>query len=428
MPVLGSIKQTASAVTNFGINLVKYLFGRPSYSQSEDDSSIPKQQSTDILGMIYELMIKVRLEELENRSLKEISEKREEQLKNDRNDELVRAIRGIKIPKPVPTTERESAPTTPLFIPGRSKKPSATTEKSKTEKPSTTKVPKPGGGGKVGAAVGIVGVGVATMQSLKAKVSGRESAGTTDKSYDIMNIVKGDKNKSFLVQPGNLDVTTNQPYNKKLSEMTMGEVVELAERRGKFFNKSGAGKAAGKYQFMPATLATVASKTFGPNWKSELFSPDNQEKLMDSLILDNAALLKEAGLPVSDASLYMMHFLGSVKKVAQMLNGPDDVLMKQVLGPAGAQANPRIAEMTVGQYKDSLRVESPGKAAFTFEPINVGDLIEKSTKENISGKSELVEREKSINVNNNIIGFEEGSSGSTSESPIFNDRPAWQRK
>lgn len=428
MPVLGSIKQTASAMTNFGINLVKYLFGRPSDLQSQDNTSIPKQQSTDILGMIYELMVKVRLEQLESKSLKEISAKREEQLKNDRNNELIRAIRGIKIPKPVATIERQEAPTIPTFVPSKGKTPSATPEKTKIEKPTTTKVPKPGGGGKVGAAVGIVGVGVATMQSLKAKVSGRESAGTTDKSYDIMNIVKGDKDKSFLVQPGNLDVTTNRPYNKKLSEMTMGEVVELAERRGKFFNKSGAGKAAGKYQFMPGTLATLATQAFGPNWKSELFSPENQEKLMDGLILNNAEQLKRAGLPVSDASLYMMHFLGSVKKVAQILNGPDNVLMKEVLGPAGTQANPKIAEMTVGQYKDSLRVESPGKTAFTFETINIGDLIEKSTKENITGKSELVEREKSVNVNNNIIGFEEGSTGSTSETPVFNDRPAWQRK
>jgi murein DD-endopeptidase MepM/ murein hydrolase activator NlpD len=207
---------------------------------------------------------------------------------------------------------------------------------------------------------------MSNRENLKVKISGKESAGSTDASYNIMNKGSGEGN-SNMVTTGNKDVD-GKPYQKNLTEMTIGEVVALGGKRSSYFKKSGMGAAAGKYQFMPDTISSMAQKALGGDWQKEPFSAQNQEKMMDSLIDYEAAQLKSAGVPVTDAGLYLVHFLGNGQAAAKILNAKDDEKMSNLLSSAAQNANPRIASMTVGQYKDSLK---SGKSGFDFKEIDI---------------------------------------------------------
>jgi hypothetical protein len=394
--------------------------------EKEDNSP-----NIELLGGIYRLVLRsieheMREDEEEHQRIKD-SEKDED----GRNKEIIKALTGRtkkSFKREIAGTKPETAPQTNFTLSKPPTVPAATTT------PVTT-----GAGAAVGAAATAVAVGAGTILGslsleLKAKISGRESAGMTEKSYNIMNIAPGEKSNSYEVVKGNKDIDGN-PYEKNLTDMNIGEVIQLAETRGKKFNKRGAGKAAGKYQFMPGTLADMAKLTFGTNWQSVQYSPENQEKLMDTFTMSNVEKLQKAGLPVSDASLYIMHFTGSTKKTAMILDdNNNDMKMSNVLGEAGTKANPRIAEMTVGQYKQSLKTEVVKKGqivkpSFNFEPLNIktGDVINESSKRNYAAKEELKKKSTGTVTNNTTIN-ESQSSGNSESNVSPDDRPIILKK
>jgi hypothetical protein len=374
----------------------------------------------------------MREDEEEHQRIKD-SEKDED----DRNKEIIKALTGRKKQYQYNMGAngktggiKDAASNRDLTLP---KPPTSSAPTTATVTPVTT------GGGAVGAAATAVAVGAGTILgslslSLKAKISSRESAGMTEKSYNIMNIAPGEKSNSYEVVKGNKDIDGN-PYEKNLTDMNIGEVIQLAETRGKKFNKKGAGKAAGKYQFMPGTLADMAKLTFGTNWQSVQYSPENQEKLMDTFTMSNVEKLQKAGLPVSDASLYIMHFTGSTKKTAMILDdNNNDMKMSNVLGEAGTKANPKIAEMTVGQYKQNLKTEVVKKGqvvkpSFNFEPLNIktGDVINESSKRNDAAKEELKKKSNKTTTNNTTIN-ENQSSGNSESNVSVDDRPIILKK
>lgn len=190
-----------------------------------------------------------------------------------------------------------------------------------------------------------------SRQALKEKIGGAET-GNGDAAYNTMNLGTGES-KSNVITAGNKDVK-NKPYKKNLTDMTIGEVIDLANKRSSHFKKSGMGAAAGKYQFMPVALEDRGPKALGANWKKEKFTPENQEKLMDSLIDKNAKSLENAGVPVSAAGLYLVHLLGNGQAAARVLKADDNAKMSDLIGAAASNANPRIAALTVGDYKGQL--------------------------------------------------------------------------
>ena len=234
------------------------------------------------------------------------------------------------------------------------------------------------------AIVGAVGAGTVGA-SIAASMSKKESAGNKPDSYFLANFVsdnKKDPNDKFdksgdkvtlgsnKIVKGNIDITTGQPFTKSLTEMSMAEVIELAQRRSKFFDKSGAGAAMGKYQFMPLTLAEQAKKLFGPWALYQPFSEENQELLQQSLMRGNAKALMNTKLSITDANLYLMHFFGNTRQAGRVINGKDSDSMGDILGPAGSRANPSIAKMNVGQYKKYLA------NTFNMKEITYQQLIE----------------------------------------------------
>lgn len=245
-------------------------------------------------------------------------------------------------PTPTPTTTPTAPPTPTAAVP----KPTVT--------PAPTATPLPSVPVGVQTAVKIAaGTGLAAAATtVKAKIAGKESAGSTAQSYNIMNIGTGEK------------AGRDNVFN--LTEMTIPQVLQLAEERGAKFNKSGMGKAAGKYQFMPATLKMYAEKVFGKKWTETKYTADNQELLMDSLIADNAKTLQKNGVPVSDLTLYAMHFTGSVEQSRKIATASPETPMTEILSKAAQNANPSIAKKTVGQYREWLK-----SGSFTFQEISI---------------------------------------------------------
>jgi hypothetical protein len=214
-------------------------------------------------------------------------------------------------------------------------------------------------GAAAGAATAGAGVGFVAGKSIKEKIGGSESGGT----YNIMNITNLDKNNSAVVKKGNIGLD-GKPYTKNLTDMTIGEVLDLADSRDKLVKQNGAGKAAGKYGFMPGTISDMAKKIYGDKWRDQIFNEETQEALMDTLVQVEASNLIKMGIPVTDATLYMSHFVGP-GRVSQLYNANDNDKMSDILGQSASNANKVIAKMTVGEYKNHLR-----KRGFDFQPID----------------------------------------------------------
>ncbi len=74
--------------------------------------------------------------------------------------------------------------------------------------------------------------------------------------------------------------------------------------------------ASGRYQFIEDTFKSIYKRVYGGDadaaWNSQRrFDVQVQERLMDRLLADNAAVLQRQGVPVNDGNLYVMHVLGS---------------------------------------------------------------------------------------------------------------------
>jgi murein DD-endopeptidase MepM/ murein hydrolase activator NlpD len=178
-----------------------------------------------------------------------------------------------------------------------------------------------------------------------------------------MNAVAGEyKNKTYDIKAGGASYAGGT-YGKSLTNMTIGEVIELAnDRKSKL---GGGGAAAGKYQFMPATLKDQAQQVFGKEWASTKFSPENQDKLAKNLLDYEVKQLKSRGIEPSEAAIYMVHFLGNGGAAKMVLDeSNNDKRMGDLFPRLNSSNNDTIAKMTVAQYKDSL-----DKKGFSFGPM-----------------------------------------------------------
>ena len=272
-----------------------------------------------------------------------------------RHQELINIIKNNKIKEKTKTDKKIKKSATKE---GEATTPSQTTTLSNTPTnaitPKTTSLTTRGIAVGAGVAAAAVGVGVLS------KVGASESQG----NYNVMNAVAGEyKNKTNEIKAGNASYTGEGSYSKNLTDMTIGEVIQLGnDRKSKF---GGGGAAAGKYQFMPVTLQEQAQKVFGKDWANTKFSPENQEKLQNNLLEYQKKQLTSRGVEPSEAAIYMVHFLGN-GGAAKMVLDPsnDDKKMGELFSRLNNSNNDTIAKMTVAQYKDSL-----AKKGFGFGPM-----------------------------------------------------------
>ena len=100
-----------------------------------------------------------------------------------------------------------------------------------------------------------------------------------------------------------------------------------------------------------------------------IFDEKTQEEINESFVINNGEKLKKAGLPVTDANLYMMHFFGNTTQTGMVLSANDNDSMKPILDywhnqgkqkAIPSKENALIASMTVGEYKKYLRKNNLG--------------------------------------------------------------------
>ena len=272
------------------------------------------------------------------------------------------------------------------------KKPTAQKEVSKPTTP-TKAVPT---AVKVATGAAAGGATLFGIDALAAKITKNEGGGNPNQA----NIVKGTSRKEADIVKGNIDVTTGKAFDKSLEQMTLGEAVDLGNRRSKHYNAKGAGAAMGKYGFMPIAIEDRGLALYGKDWRSVPFDSKTQDELNKSLIVNNLQKLQKAGIPPSERNLYLMHFFGNTKQTSAFLQAPDDSKMKPILDMYnnGSTANPDVAKLTVGEYKSrflakfdstTVNLEKPeNKAVPTTAPKK--EIPEKIKSDKESGKTTVL--------------------------------------
>lgn len=139
--------------------------------------------------------------------------------------------------------------------------------------------------------------------------------------------------------------------------------VRRAESGGKATAKNPLSSAYGPYQFTRGTWAENVRELQsqgGAEWAKGLSEAQMQAMRADPAAAEevfrhfrqkNAATLANAGLPVTEGTEYLAHFLGAGGAVTLLSADPNakaaDVLAKAI--PGFSEANPTMADMTVGE-------------------------------------------------------------------------------
>jgi murein DD-endopeptidase MepM/ murein hydrolase activator NlpD len=329
------------------------------YATVEEGKIKRLTKGDSVTDVAVKLSSLVQLSYEKKKLARELAKNFEKEMFNEdkrRHEELISAVTGVKKEE-----EQKS------IIQNRIKKSLSEVKeffKEKFSKVSMPKIPLPSGTAAVAKTAVKVAGGVAVASvgtDVLAKIGGAESKG----DYNVMNAVAGEyKNKTNEIKVGNASYTGEGSYSKNLTDMTIGEVIQLGNDRQKKFGKGGA--AAGKYQFIPTTLQDQAQQVFGKDWANTKFSPENQDKLAKNLLEYEVKQLTSRGIEPSEAAIYMVHFLGN-GGAAKLILDPsnDDKLMGKLFpGQLNSSNNDTISKMTVAQYKDFL-----DKKGFSFGPM-----------------------------------------------------------
>ena len=161
-----------------------------------------------------------------------------------------------------------------------------------------------------------------------------------------------------LVPPGS-GVTTNALVNSSHEAATAAQDPLLSaffantrrsESGGNDSAKNPNSSATGRYQFLEGTWSDLAQRHpelgLTPDGRTD---PAQQEAAMRVFTQENAGTLKGSGVPVNPGTLYAAHFLGA-GGAAKVLAGDPNSPVSAYVDPAVVQANPQLANMTVGQF------------------------------------------------------------------------------
>ena len=167
---------------------------------------------------------------------------------------------------------------------------------------------------------------------LRSTIAGRESGGA---GYDAIY--------GHSELGGDASITAAHG-EKSLSQLPISEVMKIQQERA----ASNRG-AAGKYQFMPKTL--VGLLTAAGLSPTDPFNAENQEKLYDVFVKQNADYLKDHGVEPNDANLSLAHAVGA-KGAILLLTADKNKNALDVLGiksKAGRETNQHL-DKPISQY------------------------------------------------------------------------------
>ncbi len=115
----------------------------------------------------------------------------------------------------------------------------------------------------------------------------------------------------------------------------------MQESGGRDNAKAGTSSATGRYQFIDSTWAAVRKAHPELNLTADgRTNRDQSERAIRAFTADNAQALRAAGLPVSEASLYMAHFMGTGGAIRMLKADPNG--NAAALFPESARANSTI--------------------------------------------------------------------------------------
>jgi len=350
--------------------------------------------------------------------------------------------------------------------------PTARPEAPSVPPASAQRIPQTAQSGRVGSVV---------IGSLAITIAERVAAAESIGNYNISNkpapkVITDASNRTGFARPpfnqntdhiiikGNVDVTKSSPNNivyftKNLTEMTIIEVCELAERRSVYYRGAGAGAAVGKYQFMghggvppkspyKSVLEGYAKSVFGFGWENIIYDEQVQEILQQSLLQDNARYIVNSNQPLTDISLYLSHFLGygGGKKLIDIMGNGEirganpNQLMGDYMSEVAKKANSYVADSTLAQYLNNLKKKGFNGKNFTLEELKKGVILPKpipvpqkvsylnhdtAIDEIESGGFELFAMQRNLNNLNetNTVVSSNGNLELKNREMIYNDRP-----
>lgn len=124
-----------------------------------------------------------------------------------------------------------------------------------------------------------------------------------------------------------------------------------SESGGNDSAKNPNSSATGRYQFLDSTWQGLAQQYpelgLTPDGRND---PAQQEKAMKAFTMDNARQLQGSGIPVNPGTLYAAHFLGA-GGASKVLSADPNTPVASLVGPEVVQANPQLANMTVGEFQ-----------------------------------------------------------------------------
>lgn len=154
-----------------------------------------------------------------------------------------------------------------------------------------------------------------------------------------------------------------QPPAVRMGPGTYSNVVASGESGGRYDipNAKGSG-AYGKYQFMPATWADVATKNpnLGLPFNMRQATPEQQEAAFNTFTASNAADLQKAGVQPTPENLYYAHRFG-VEGAKRFIMAPPETPIPQLF-PDWVAQNPDL-NTTVGQFRLAQQGRFNGVAA-----------------------------------------------------------------
>ncbi|BEV44763.1 transglycosylase SLT domain-containing protein [Afipia carboxidovorans] len=130
------------------------------------------------------------------------------------------------------------------------------------------------------------------------------------------------------------------------------DAVKTAESGGNPNARSTTSSATGLYQFTTPTWNDLMRNRPDLGLTSDgRLDPQQQERAMRAFTDQNSGILTGAGIDASPANLYAAHFLGA-GGAKSVLGKPDGTPMVIAAGPEVVKANPFLANMTVGDFKN----------------------------------------------------------------------------
>lgn len=128
--------------------------------------------------------------------------------------------------------------------------------------------------------------------------------------------------------------------------------IRTAESSGNDSAKNPLSSATGRYQFTTGTWNQLAKQNpqlgLTPDGRND---PEQQERAIRAFTSQNAGVLGNSGIEATNPNLYAAHFLGA-GGATKVLSQADNAPVASIVGQSVVKANPFLANMTVGDFKN----------------------------------------------------------------------------